>query len=63
MIRTALSRVGLPTAVVGIVVTIIGGIVTIVHPADLSFGAYLRDVGFAWGLLGIGHGIDQYSAP
>lgn len=53
----------LATAIVLVIVVIIGGVVVIVQPATLAFDQYIRDVGLAAGLLGIGYGIDAHSKP
>jgi hypothetical protein len=37
--------------------------VVIVQPATLAFDQYIKDVGIAAGLLGIGYGIDAHSKP
>ena len=51
------------TLVILVVITIIGGIIVVVHPGTLTFHQYLSDLAVAWGLLGIGHGIDSASKP
>lgn len=61
--KRAMNLAGICTLAVLVLVTLVGGVVVIVHPATLDFAAYVRDLAIAWGLLGIGHGIDPNSRP
>lgn len=50
------------SAIVGLI-AIVGGVVVIVNPETLDFEAYVKNVGIAAGLLGIGLGLDANSRP
>jgi len=59
-----LDLAAIPVAtIIVIVIAITGGIVVITHPETLSFGNFVKYVGVAAGLLGIGRGLDSTHKP
>lgn len=46
-----------------VIVAIAGAVVVCVNPQTLDFASYVKYVGIAAGLLGIGRGLDQVHRP
>lgn len=50
-------------SIIILVLAIAGAVVVIVHPATLDFAQYVKFVGIAAGILGIGRGLDATHKP
>lgn len=62
--RTSASLAAIPVAtILIIIIAISGAVVTIVHPDTLPFVDFIKYVGVAVGLLGIGRGLDSTHKP
>lgn len=46
-----------------LIIAVTGALVTVIHPETLDFATYIKYVGPAAGLLGIGRGLDAVHRP
>jgi hypothetical protein len=59
-----MNLAAIPVAtIIVIVIATAGAIVVVAHPGTLSFVNYVKYVGVAAGLLGIGRGLDSTHKP